>query len=194
MRTSHLPWVLVALSSGSGTAWCQTADELRAAYFRGDLSRMEEAARAGDVEAWMGLMLQNGGRRLEAKEWWRCAAEKGDLWAIISLARMHLEDKEDEEASRWFRRGADAGDLGAQHSYALLLLQGRGLIKDEQAAARWYSAQVAQGDKYSYLPLAELYASGTGVARDPVQAYALAAIAEVVLDDTATCSAFASLK
>ena len=32
--------------------------------------------------------------------------------------------------------------------------------------------------------LAELYASGTGVARDPVQAYALAAIAEVVLDDS----------
>ena len=113
-----------------------------------------------------------------------CAAEKCNLWAIISLARMHLADKEDEEAARWFRRGADAGDLGAQHSYALLLLQGRGLIKDEQAAARWYSAQVAQGDKYSYLRLAELYASGTGVARDPVQAYALAAIAEVVLDDS----------
>jgi TPR repeat protein len=124
MRTSHLPCVLVALSSGSGTAWCQTADELRATYFRGDLSRMEEAARAADVraEAWMGLMLQNRGRRLEAKEWWRRAAEKGDLWAIISLARMHLADKVDEEAARWFRRGADAGDLGAQHSYALLLL------------------------------------------------------------------------
>jgi TPR repeat protein len=44
--------------------------------------------------------------------------------------------EEDEEAARWFRRGAGAGDLGAQHDYALLLLQGRGVIKDEQAAAR----------------------------------------------------------
>jgi len=61
----------------------------------------------------MGLMPQNRGRRLEAKEWLRRAAEKGNLWAIISLARMHLADKEDEEAARWFRRGADAGDLGA---------------------------------------------------------------------------------
>ena len=34
------------------------------------------------------------------------------------------------------------------------------------------------------MPLAELYASGTGVARDPVEAYALAVIAEVVLDDS----------
>ena len=61
------------LSSGTGPAWCQTADELRATYFRGDLSRMEEAARAGDAraEAWMGLMPQNRGRRLEAKEWLR---------------------------------------------------------------------------------------------------------------------------
>jgi uncharacterized protein len=127
----------------------------------------------------MGLMPQNRGRRLEAKEWLRRAAEKGNLWAIISLARMHLADKEDEEAH--------AGSVVAQtpvtlelSTVSLLLLPGRGLIKDEQAAARWYSAQVAQGDKYSYLPLAELYASGTGVARDPVQAYALAAIAEVV--------------
>jgi hypothetical protein len=46
------------LSSGTGPAWCQTADELRATYFRGDLSRMEEAARAGDAraEAWMGWL------------------------------------------------------------------------------------------------------------------------------------------
>jgi uncharacterized protein len=78
-------------------------------------------------------------RRLAAKEWWRRAAEKGNLWAITSLARPHLADKEDEEAARWSRRGADAGDLGAQHDYALLLLQGRGVIKNEQAAARWYS-------------------------------------------------------
>ena len=34
------------------------------------------------------------------------------------------------------------------------------------------------------LRLAELYASGTGVARDPVEAYALAVIAEAVLDDS----------
>ena len=184
-RCAYLALVIV-LGIGPGAAWAQTADELRAIYFRGDLSRMEEIARTGDMraEAWMGLMLQNRGRRLEAKEWFRRAAEKGNRWAINSLARMHLADREDEDAARWFRRGAEAGDLVAQENYALLLLQGRGVIKDEQAAARLYSAAAAKGDKYSYIPLAELYASGTGVARDPVEAYALAAIAEVVLDDS----------
>ena len=103
---------------------------------------------------------------------------------MTSLAMMHLADKEDEEAARWFRRGAEAGDLAAQHDYALLLLQGRGVIKDEKAAARWYSAAAAQGGKSCFMPLAELYASGTGVARDPFEAYALAVIAEVVLDDS----------
>ena len=65
MRISHLLWVLVAVSFGTGKTWGQTADELRAMHFRGDLVRMEEVAGAGDVraEAWMGLMLQNRGRR-----------------------------------------------------------------------------------------------------------------------------------
>ena len=38
MRISHLLWVFVAVSFGSGKAWGQTADELRAMYFRGDLA------------------------------------------------------------------------------------------------------------------------------------------------------------
>jgi TPR repeat protein len=96
---------------------------------------------------------------------------------------MHLADGEDAQAARWLGRGGDAGDTEAQHKYAWLLLQGRGVIKDEEEAARWYSTAASHGDKYSYLALAELYASGTGVARDPVEAYALAAVADVVLDD-----------
>ena len=77
MHISHLLWVFVAVSFGSGKALGQTADELWAKSFRGDLARMEEVARSVDVraEAWMGLMLQNRGRRLEAKEWWRRAAD-----------------------------------------------------------------------------------------------------------------------
>ena len=168
------------------TARAQTADELRAIYFRGDISRMEEIASTGDVraEAWMGLMLLNRGRRLEAKEWWRRAAEKGNRWAMTKLARVYLADKEDEEAARWFSRGADAGNLDAMREYAFLLLQGRGVPKDEPAAARWYSKLAAQGDRFSYLALAELRASGTGVAYDLIEAYALASIAEAVLDDS----------
>jgi TPR repeat protein len=164
------------LITTSGSVSAQTAHELRAMYFRGDIVRMEEIARASNVraEAWMGLMLQNKGRRLEAKVWWRRAAEKGDPWAISSLAAMHLTDKEDEEAVRWYKRGAELGELDAQNTYAWLLLQGRGVDKDEQAAAREYLAAALRGHGYSILDVAKLYASGTGVTRDPVEAYAFA--------------------
>jgi TPR repeat protein len=57
-------------------------------------------------------------------------------------------------------RGGDAGDTEAQHKYAWLLLQGRGVIKDEEAAARWYSTAASHGDKYSYLALAEPMRAG----------------------------------
>jgi Sel1 repeat len=145
---------------------------------------MEEIARTGDVraEAWMGLMLQNGSRREESKVWWRKAADKGNLWAISVLGRMLIADKQDEEAAYWYRRGAEIGDTSSQETYASLLLVGRGVAKDERAAARWLSAAAGQRSRYAYLPRAELYAEGRGVERDPVEAYALAAIAEAVLD------------
>lgn len=185
-HVTYLFWLALVLITTSGSVSAQTADELRAMYFRGDIVRMEEIARAGNVraEAWMGLMLQNKGRRLEAKEWWRRAAEKGDPWAISSLAGMHLMDKEDEKAVRWYKRGAELGELDAQNTYAWLLLQGRGVDKDEQAAAREYLAAALRGHGYSFLDVAKLYASGTGVTRDPVEAYAFAYIAEALVDES----------
>jgi hypothetical protein len=164
----------------------QTDDELRDIWRQGDMARMEEIARTGDVraEAWMGLMLQNRGRREESKVWWRRAAEKGNRWAINMLGMMLTFDKQDEEAAYWYRRGAEIGDALSQETYASILLQGRGVAKNEPEAARWLSEAAAQGSKYAYLSLAELYAEGRGVARDPLEAYALAAIAEAVLDDS----------
>jgi hypothetical protein len=176
--------LLALLGLHASLSWAQTDDELRAIYHRRDISRMEEIARTGDVraEAWMGLMLQHKGRRLEAKEWWRRAAEKGNLWAIRSLASMHRRDKEYEEAARWLARGADGGHVDSMVEFAFLLLKGQGVSKDERAAAQWYSTAAARGHKYSYVALAELYASGTGVPRDAVEAYVLVGMAEANFD------------
>jgi uncharacterized protein len=180
-KTPAAAVLLVALSISSGLA--QSDAELAAIYRSGDLARMEEIARTGDVraEAWMGLMLQHRSRRAEAKEWWTKAAEKGNHWALSSLVRMYLRDGEDEQAAIWLRRGAEAGHPGAQVDYAGLLLTGRGVAQNEQEAARWLAAAAAQGEKHAYLPLAQLYDAETDVRRDPVEAYALAMIAEAVL-------------
>jgi hypothetical protein len=92
---------LVLVTAFSCGAVSQTDDELRQMYFRRDFDRMEKLARDGDVraEAWMGLIMQQASRRSEAKEWWQRAAEKGNAWAIDSLAMMYLSDKEDEKAA-----------------------------------------------------------------------------------------------
>ena len=95
MRMAYHLGLAVLLGLHTVAAWAQTAEELRAIYFRNDISRMEEIANTGDVraEAWMGVMLQNRGRRSEAKEWSRRAAEKGNRWAINRLANMHRADR-----------------------------------------------------------------------------------------------------
>ena len=111
---------------------------------------------------------------------------------MTGLAMMHIAGKEDEEAARWFRRGAEVGDLAAQHDYALLLLQGRGVIKDEQAATRWYSAAAAQGGKSCYLPLAELMQAERELLVTPLKPTRLRLSLRLFLT-TATCSAFAWL-
>jgi hypothetical protein len=175
---------LVLASAFASTALGQSDDELRQMYFRRDLTRMEEIARTGDVraEAWMGLMHQNANRREEAKQWWRRAAEKGNLWAIGSLASMHRRDKEHEQALYWFRRGAELGHRYSQIELAWLLLEGKEYPKDEQEAFRLYSALAARRQDGAYLRLAELHADGRGTERNPIKAYAFAEIAETVLD------------
>jgi len=166
------------------TSWARppTDEELRQMYFRRDFAQMETFAREGDVraEAWMGLIMQQASRRPEAKEWWGRAAEKGNRWAIGMLANMHLMDKEDDKAAYWYRRGAELGDPASQASLASLLLQGRGVPRNEEEAFRLYQAAASQG--YAYASLAELYTTGRGTARDLVEAYALLELAEATID------------
>jgi TPR repeat protein len=177
--------VLVIFTSAFvSVALGQTDEELRQMYFRRDFAQMEKLARDGDVraEAWMGLIMQQASRRFESKEWWGRAADKGNRWAIDMLARMHLMDKEHDKAAYWYRRGAELGYPESQVHFASLLLQGRGVPKNEEEAVRLYKAAVAQGYEYAYFPLARLYAEGRGTARDVIEAYALVEIAEATID------------
>jgi TPR repeat protein len=170
------------------TSWAfpPTDEELRQMYSRPDFAQIETLAREGDVraEAWMGLIMQQADRRPESKEWWGRAAEKGNKWAIGSLASMHLMDKEDDKAAYWYRRGAELGYPESQASLASLLLRGRGVPRNEEEAVRLYKAAASQAYKYAYFPLAQLYAAGRGTARDPIEAYALLEIAEATIDSS----------
>jgi tetratricopeptide (TPR) repeat protein len=178
--------VLLVLSGAlTSIALAQTDDELREMYCRRDYARMEEIAQTGDTraEAWMGLISQHARRREEAQEWYRRAAEKRNLFAISSLASMHRGDKQYEDALYWYRRGADLGHRESQTALAWLLLEGKYVAKDEREAFRLYSlANTRPGDPI-IMRLAEMHAEGKGTERNPVEAYALAEVAEATLDN-----------
>jgi TPR repeat protein len=118
---------LVLLNSFAVAALAQTDEELRAIYNRKEQSRMQEIAESGDVraQAWMGLMMQQQGRRVESRQWWLRAAERGNLWAMSSLAQMASTDGDIVEATKWVRRGAEAGNATSQAMYGYALATGR---------------------------------------------------------------------
>ncbi len=177
---------LTLLGPWPGLAQAQTDDELRRWYFGRDTARIEKLAHTGDAraEAWMGLIHQNAGNRVVAKDWWRKAAEKDNRWAITMLAQMHHRDGENDAAMRWYRRGAELGN--PENQYELAWHYARGVIvqRDEREAVRWYRAAAEQKYQHAYLPLARHLANGAGVDRDPVEAYALAGVVERVLTDS----------
>jgi TPR repeat protein len=185
-KTLALAASFVLLNSLTAIALAQTDEELRAMYNRKEQSRMQEIAESGDVraQAWMGLMLQNQGRRAESKQWWLRAAERGNLWAMTSLAQMASTDGDIVEATKWVRRGAEAGHASSQASYGNLLATGRGVEKDEREAVRWYIEALSRGERRVSLSLAEAYDQGKGVPRDAVEAYALATVAESAISSS----------
>jgi TPR repeat protein len=155
-------------------ALAQTDSELRDLYDRKEYARIEQYARQGDAraEAWMGLIRGQAGRPEEAKEWYRRAAEKGNLMAIGHLARIYeYREKNYEEADRWYRRGAELGDQDMQVTLAGRYLHGQGLPRDEREAFRWYLAAANSGNSYAYLATARMYAAGEGTERDPIEGF-----------------------
>jgi TPR repeat protein len=116
----------------------------------------------------------------------RLPAESGDRVAIDSLARAYLYRENYEEAARWYRRGAELGYQNSQVNYAWMLLQGRGVARDDSEAFRWFLAAANSGHPYSYLATAEMYAVGKGTERDPIEALAQVEIALKVLQSSET--------
>jgi TPR repeat protein len=168
------------LTSFTVPVFAQTDEELRVIYNRKDWSHMQEIAESGDAraQAWMALIMQHQQRRAEAKQWWLRSAEQGNFWAMTSLADILFTEGDIVESAGWVRRAAEAGRAQSQAQYGSLLATGRGVEKDEREAVRWYIEALSRGERRVALPLAEAYDQGKGVARDVVEAYALATVAE----------------
>ena len=79
-------------------------------------------------------------------------AEQGDAIAQDSVGDAYRDAKDEQRAHEWWakaapglRKMAEQGNAEAQYSLAVLLLEGRGVAKDEAQSFKWLMASAAQG-------------------------------------------------
>ncbi|WP_225840158.1 tetratricopeptide repeat protein [Streptomyces sp. NK08204] len=102
------------------------------------VSLLRRAADAGHgpAAADVAEILLEEGKEQEALPYLEIAAESGDSWAVLHLARMHRS-----QAERWLRAAAEAGNGAAAHELGDMVVgSGR-----EDEAFHWYLKAVAAG-------------------------------------------------
>lgn len=78
----------------------------------------------------------------QAAEWYRRAADKGDLAGEMHLAALYRDggkgfSREMAEAAAWYRKAAEQGDPTAQATLGLLYSLGQGVPKSDVEAYYW---------------------------------------------------------
>ncbi len=77
----------------------------------------------------------------QAVQWYRKAADTGDVAAMVSLGALLRKQGKEDQAMQWYRRAADAGDADAMVNVGVLLAaQG-----EEDQAVQWYRKAVDAG-------------------------------------------------
>jgi TPR repeat protein len=110
----------------------------------------------------------------KAVEWYRKAAEQGDVQAQTRLGYMYGEGrgvaKDEAKAVELYRKAAEQGNAQAQTGLGVMYAYGRGIPKDEGKAAEWYRKAAEQGHAQAQTRLGYMYGEGRGVAKDEAKA------------------------
>jgi TPR repeat protein len=94
----------------------------------------------------------------QAAEWYKKAAEKGDLAAELHLAALYRDGgkgfpRDMDQAAAWYRKAAEQGDAGAQATLGTLYSIGQGVAQNYVEAYYWlYLAAAVKGpnqEKYA---------------------------------------------
>ncbi len=106
----------------------------------------------------------------KAVEWYKKAAEAGNLTAQFNLAKCYSDGKGIErsydKAAEWYTKAAEAGYADAQANLGLLYEKGRGVNQDNAQAVSWYTKAAEQGVKEAQYNLGVCYENGKGVSQD----------------------------
>lgn len=97
---------------------------------------------------------------VEAKKWWRKAAELGHPDASFHLAQRLLRENNASEAIIWLKRAGELGHAGALGNLGFLYEQGRGVAPNLRMAYFYYLQAADLGLAEAMWNLANLYGSG----------------------------------
>jgi TPR repeat protein len=77
-----------------------------------------------------------------AAEWYRKAAEKGDVAGQLRMAALYRDGKgvprDMEQAAEWYRKAAEQGDVSAQGTLGVLYSMGQGVPQSYPDSYFWF--------------------------------------------------------
>lgn len=115
------------------------------------------------------------GNAINAIEWYRKAAEAGNVDAMANLGWFiqdtYTWDKEKQaEALQWFQRAADQGVASAMTNLGWMYENGKGVTKSLEKAFEWYLKGAEAGSDVGQCNLAVFYEYGEGTQKDRAKA------------------------
>lgn len=126
------------------------------------------ASMAEEFEA--GVAAYEAGDLEAAEAIWAPLAEGGHRMALYALGKLYDSGgpgwvPDPERAAEWYRRAAAAGSADARNNLAMLLVEGRGVERDEAAAVELWRRAADSGHPQAQYNLAMAHYSGLGVER-----------------------------
>ncbi len=83
----------------------------------------------------------------QAAEWYRKAAEKGDIAGELRLAALYRDgrgvERDMAQAAEWYRKAAEQGDANAQATLGVLYSMGQGVPHSDVEAYYWLDLAAA---------------------------------------------------
>jgi localization factor PodJL len=160
-----------------------------------DAQRLKDAARGGDLAAYMEIGIRYAEGRGAVRDpktaalWFERAGDLGSAPAKYRLGAMYREgrgvDRNAKVALLHFQSAAEGGNARAMHNTAVLLAEGVNGAPEYAAAADWFKKAAELGVKDSQFNLAILYARGLGTGQDLAASYGWFSAAAATGDEDA---------
>lgn len=135
-------------------------------------SALEKESHEDRLQYRLGWMLHTGTgtekNDMLAAEYWKHAAELGNVHAQYALGKLWLENGTGDpgQAVEWLEKAAGAGNDAAQYALAKIYRDGEYVQRDPEKAVRLFTLSAEQGNEYAAYQLGKLYLAEEGIPKD----------------------------